>query len=284
MFWKNKTKISEAILREEDVSLNWSQSRGSSLFLGRYSLQEVLQVLKKRSFIKEALKRNLWPLVFHVDSSAFPLQHFQIFYQTKDPEKLIVDLKIKEGYFSFPSHSNLKFSKSRWRFLFLEWLTLQNPRLNFSENDLPLPGQKHPGLKLSRKVMDLFIYVARLIEADGIVAFPAYFHNAVLFSRYFKFVNPIKEAEVRKIRKTALSVSIKQLAWIVYWGCLLKKDGKNYEWMAEEQIYPLNNELKRYFSSTEYKKKVTEAEKNFSFVIDWDCFKHKMKQEEWKER
>jgi len=281
MFWKDKTKITETILREEDISFEGAQSRGSTLFLGRYVLQEVVQVLKKRNFIKEARKRDLWPLVFQVDSSSYPTQHFQIFHETKDPEKLVVDLKIKEGYFSFSPPLDFKFSKTRWRFLFLEWLTLQNPKLKFSPEDLPLPGQKHPGLKLSRKIMDLFIYVARLIKADGLVAFPAYFHNAVLFSRYFNFINPLKEAEVRKIRKTALSVSIKQLAWIVYWGCLHSHDGKVYEWTAEEQVYPLNHELKSYFKSSEYKNKVKQAEDNFSFTIDWECFKSKMKQNQW---
>lgn len=281
--FKKKTKMAETILREEDISLELSQSRGSILFLGRYSLHEVLQVLKKKNFIKEAQKRNLWPLVFQVDSSGFPLQRFQIFYRSAEPKNLVVDLKIKEGFFSFTPHLSLKLGKKRYRFLFLEWLTLQNPRLSFTEKDLPLPGQKHPGLKLSRKVMNLFVYVARLIQADGIMAFPAYFHNAVLFSRYFKFVNPAKEAEVRTIRKTAVSVPIKQLAWIVYWGCLRREDGRYYEWLSSEQLYPLSKDLKKYFLSHEYRQKVKEAESNYSFSIDWDCFWQKMRKGEWRE-
>lgn len=283
MFRKKKTRIAETILREEDISLELSHPRGSILFLGRYSLHEVLQVLRKRNFIKEAHKRNLWPLVFQVDSSEFPLQRFQIFYRSKEPENLVVDLKIREGFFSFSPPLSNWFRMSRYRFLFLEWLTLQNPRLNFSDKDLPLPGQKRPGLKLSRKVMDLFVYVARLIQADGIIAFPAYFHNAVLFSRYFKFINPAKEAEVRTIRKTAISVPIKHLAWIVHWGCLLKDDGQPYEWISAEQLYPLNKELKKYFQSHEYTQRVKEVENLYSFSIDWECFGQKMKKGEWKE-
>jgi len=283
LFKKKKTKLTETILKEEDISLDFSRARGSILFLGRYSLPEVLQVLRKKNFIKEAQKRKLWPLVFQVDSSDFPLQRFQIFYRSAKPENLVVDLKIREGFFSFTPPLSLKLKKKRYRFLFLEWLTLQNPRLDFTNKDLPLPSQKHPGLKLSRKIMDLFVYVARLIQADGIMAFPAYFHNAILFSRYFKFINPVKEAEVRTIRKTAVSVPIKQLAWMVHWGCLRCEDGRLYEWLSSEQLYPLNKELKRYFLSHEYQQKVKEAEAKYAFSIDWDCFWQKMERGEWRE-
>ncbi len=279
---KNKNWREKALLlREEDIRADLRDKGGTTLFLGKYSLSEIIAVLRKRNFEKEAKKRNLWPLVFQLNSSEFPLQRFQIFYQEKKPEKIIVDLKIKEGFF-IPRDSLLeKLHADRYRFLFLEWLTLQNPLKKFTEDQIPLPGQKHPGLKLSRKVMDVFVYLARLIKAEGILAFPAYFHNAVLFNRYFHFFNPEKEGELTSIRKESVSLPLKQVAWIVHWNCLKKPDGSVYEWKAEEQVYPLSSLLKQYFSSNYYREKTRQAASQVSFNIDWSCFQDKMSKKEW---
>jgi len=263
---------SSPLFEEEDIFADLIEKKGSSLFLGKYSLNEVLAVLSKRSFLKDARKRKLWPLAFELDSSEFPLQRFQIFYKEKKPENLIVDLKIKEGTFQPKKDLTVSAFLKEFRFLILDWLTLQNPLLNFTPEKPPLPGQKYPGLSLGKKVMDTFVYLARLSRNDGILAYPAYFHNALLFSRHFNFLNPDKEAEVIAIKKSFPDVTFKQLAWIVHLGCLKSKDDKIYEWEAEEQVYPLNKKLKDYLDSRDYKTRVKEAQKNYHFQIDWDCF------------
>ncbi len=260
---------------EKDVFVDLGGARGSSLLLGRYSTNEVLAVLEKKNFFREAHKRKLWPLCFDLDSSGFPLQRLQIFYRDKKPENIIVDLKIKEGAFIPVRKLAKDLASSKYQFLIFEWLTLQNPLLSFSGDRTPLPGQKHPGLNLGKKVLDIFVYLARLTMKDGLMAYPAYFHNALLFSRYFRFLDPRKEGEVMAIRKSFPHVPFKQLAWIVFLGCLREKGQGAYEWKAEEMVYPLNRELKNYFSSRAYKEKVKESESSLSFDIDWECYRAK---------
>jgi hypothetical protein len=53
-------------------------------------------------------------------------------------------------------------------------------------------------------------------------------------------------------------------------------EGRIYEWKAEEQIYPMNKSLKRYFYSREYKEKVREVEQSLRFTVDWELFERKM--------
>ena len=268
------------LFEEEDIFADLTEKKGSSLFLGKYSLNEVLAVLTKRSFLKDARKRKLWPLAFDLDSSEFPLQRFQIFYKEKSPENLIVDLKIKEGIFQPKKELAISAFLKKCKFLILDWLTLQNPLHNFTLERPALPGQKYPGLSLGKKVVDVFIYLARLNKNDGLLAFPAYLHNALLFLRYFNFLNPDKEAEVIAIKNSFPEVTFKQLAWIVHLGCLRSKDNKIYEWEAEEQVYPMKKTLRDYFDSKEYRKRVKEAEKDYHFSIDWDCFERKSAQKD----
>jgi len=273
--------VESSAIQKEDILSQLSGSKGTSLFLGKYSLNEVAAVLKKRNFFKEARKRNLFPLDFELDSSEFPLQRLQIFHQTKIPDNIIVDLKIKEGRFRLKDKFALKFLSSEYDFLFLEWLTLQNPLQDFSQESTPLPGQNHPGLNLGRKVLDLFIYLGRITKKDGLLAFPAYFHNALLFSRYFHFVNPEKEGEVQAIRKAFKDVPFKQLAWIVHLNCLKWKDNQIYEWQAEPEAHPLNKSLQKYFDSRAYKEKVKDTQQNLRLSIDWDNYRKKTAEPGW---
>jgi len=275
---ENSVLQTSSLFEEEDIFADLAEKKGTSLFLGKYSLNEVFAVLRKRSFLSDARKRKLWPLVFEMDSSEFPLQRFQIFYKDKKPDNVIVDLKIKEGSFRPKKDLAISATLKKSKFLTLDWLTLQNPLQNFTPERPPLPGQKYPGLSLGKKVMDIFIYLARLTRNDGLLAYPAYLHNALLFLRYFNFLNPDKEAEVIAIKKSFPEVTFKQLAWIVHLGCLRSQDDKVYEWEAEEQVYPINKTLKDYFDSKDYKKRVKEAQKDFHFRIDWECFKRKPEQ------
>ncbi len=276
---KDRARSKDSLLIEEkDVLSDLMGDKGSSLFLGKYALEEIFAVFKKRNFIRDAQERKLWPLEYQMDNSEFPLQRFQIFYREKKEENIIVDLKIKEGAFRPKEDIADDLPLSQFKFLILEWLTLQNPLMEFGGELTPLPGQKHPGLNLGRKVLDLFVYLARLCRLDGLLAFPAYFHNALLFSRHFRFLDPEKRGEVLNIRKTYRHVPFKQLAWIVHLECLRDAAGNIYKWEAKEQICPLNKVLRNYFDSRTYKRKVKKSQDKFNFMVDRNCFEKKKHQ------
>lgn len=263
------------LIKERDIFSDLEGDKGSSLFLGRYALNEVAAVLRKRNFYREAQKRNLWPLVYHMDTSEYPLQRFQIFFQEGRPENLVVDLKIREGLFHPEKELSLRLPIEHLKFLIIEWLTLQNPLLEFSGEKSPLPGQKHPGLNLGKRVLDIFVYLARISHLDGLLAFPAYFHNALLFCRQFQFLNPRKQAEIMSIQKSFPKVAFKHLAWIVYLECMRDQDNNIYKWEAEEQVFSLNKTLKNYLQSKAYEKEFKRSLQKFRFTIDWDCYRNK---------
>ncbi len=262
-FWKDAPLVDE-----REIFTELAAKGGSSLFLGRFSLSEVQAVLDKKGFLREARKRFLWPLAYELGSSEPPLQRLRVFLREPAPENLIVDVKLKECEFAPAETLRGRSPLGPQKALAFEWLTLQNPLVKFGEPFTPLPGQVRPGLRLRSRVMDLFVYLARLIHKDCLLAFPAYYHNAVLFSRYFRFWNPHKEAEVLAIRRAFSHMPFRQLAWAVHLNCLRRPDGSVYEWSAEEQIYPLTRPLKEYFDSREYRRRVKTGQKGAVFAID----------------
>ncbi|MDD8030961.1 MAG: hypothetical protein PHQ25_03070 [Acidobacteriota bacterium] len=269
-FWKK-----ESVLKEEEMFSGLSPARGSILFLGRYTLKEVMAALAKKNFFREAKKKDLWPIKYQLDSSEYPVQRFLIYWKKEDPDRVIVDLKMREAEVKFAAPEKHGYKLWPQRCLLFEWLTLQNPRQSFDEHHRPLPGQSKPGLNLSKKILETFSYLARLIEIDALVAFPAYFHNALLFSRYFQFIEPIKQGQIKAIRKQFNHLPFRQLAWAVYLGCLKDEEGQVYEWQAEEQVYPFNDQLKEYLESKIYKEIARHVEKTIRFELDRELLEKK---------
>jgi len=280
-----KKQIKSAVTKEPepsfrldkgDVLADLTEKKGTTLFLGRYPMKAVLAVLERKGFFKEARKRQLWPLAVDLDSSAFPpLQRLQVFLREKKPNNLVMDLKIQELVLKPKNLLMADAPAASFNLLYLQWLTLQNPLLRFSPQRPPLPGQSFPGLKLGRKVVDIFEYLARIGGNDGMLAYPCYFHNALLFSRAFTFLRPEKRGEVLAIRRSFRELSFVQLAWIIHLNCLRTGGGEIYEWKAEEQVHPMNRVLKNHFASKEYRDRVREAQEKLKFWVDWDCYEKK---------
>lgn len=269
-FWSR-----EPLLGESEIFAALGEGRGTSLFLGKFTTAEVMAVLGKKGFIKEARKRGLWPLVTGLDSSAFPCQRFRIYTREAKPETLIVDLKIRESVFSPRSIIGPGTMLRDYPALFLEWLTLQNPIAEFTEKRGALPGQHHPGLGMSRRIVDIFLYLGKVTRKDALLAFPAYYHNAVLFSRFFRFINPAKEAEVLALHRTFSHMPIRALAWAVHLNCVRTADGGIYEWRAEEQVAALARDLRNHFDSKAYREAVKDNLSRFRFTLDEEDYDRK---------
>ncbi|MCP2519357.1 hypothetical protein NLC26_01540 [Candidatus Aminicenantes bacterium AC-708-M15] len=268
------------LISEEEIFSQLTEKKGSILFLGRYTLEEAIAVLKKRNLIRYAEERGLVPLIYDLDSKDYPTQRFRIFFRKKEPDFLLVDLKIREGKVQIKKSFSFFPFRKEYDFLIIEWLTLQNPLAKFTPEKPRLPGQIFPGLGLLKKAFDIFIYLARLMKKDGVLVYPWYFHNALIYSDYLYFFNPYKQGEVLAIKRNFPDMDLHKLAWMVYLGCLkYEKSKKNYEWFAEEQIFPLKKELKKYFESKNYNRIVNRVKKRLRFYADWDCFEKKFKSE-----
>ena len=271
---------SRFLIEEEEIYSDLAEKKGSSLFLGKYTENVVLEILERNRFFKKIKRKDLWPLNYELDSSDFPpLQKLLVFYEAKTPENVIMDLRIREGRFRFKDELASSISNAEFSFLILDWLTVQNPLRRFSRERPPLPGQLHPGLNLGRRTVDIFADLGKLNHNDGLMAFPAFFHIALVFFPRCRFVNPEKMGEVLAIWKTFGKVGFSKLAWIVHLGSLRKDDGTVYKWESEEQVYPMCKELKQHFHSKAYKQLTKDAMKRHSFTVDLDGFARKFEAE-----
>jgi len=73
----------------------------------------------------------------------------------------------------------------------IEWLCMQNPLKTFDQSRPQLPGQRHPGLGVGKRMADMLIHLAETHDRDGLMNVPEHFHNALIyFVKDYMFVNP----------------------------------------------------------------------------------------------
>ncbi len=120
-------------------------------------------------------------------------------------------------------------------FLFVNWLSLRNPRAHFSNLRPQLPGQEVPGLGLAREMSQLLGLMAQRLALDGVAFRPSWFHMAWAARHDSRFVDPARqgrfEALVRDLKQVPLLESTRALAE----GHVLL-NGEPYRWEPDEMV------------------------------------------------
>ncbi len=256
-------------ISEKDIFNQLQYSEGSSLFLNRYTLKEMFLFIERLGLVKKASKLGFKELKIEIEPLDMALQRLTIYDKFKNKDHLIVDLKIKIENFAPTDEMKAFFGEQRLKFLTIEWLTLQNPKARFTEKRKKLPGQKYPGLGIKRELYILFRVLARELEVDGIQAKPQFFHNAMMYKDYFKFLHPEKEGEFRALyEKFIEELGFVNLAWAVYRDCIrYGLFSKTYMWKCDSQIFPIRKRILEYFESENYRKKVEESKKRWKKIL-----------------
>lgn len=255
-------------LEEDFFSLD---ERKENLFLGKYTISQVYYILERRGFIDFSKNKGLYPILFDLSWRDPFSQNLKIYFKEKDESHKIVDLILKEKSLSFRFPDG---DLNDIRFLFIEWICIQNPTASFTKDRPKLPYQLYPGLGLGERLWSIFELLVRFLRVDGVMIMPKFLHNAIMYRRLFHFLNPAKEGEVSAILRDLGYYHLAILAWGSYHGCIFEED-KVFEWKAEPQIFPQNRRLKNYFSSSEYQENVKKEMEKRRFSLNLECVKRK---------
>jgi len=257
---KKKNKDND-LISKKDIIEQLAYSSGSSLFLGKYTIKELYSLIDRVGLVERAKKFGFSKLKVDLESSDVSTQRLSIYDGDKKRDRLIMDLLIKIENFEPADELKIFFGNKRLKFLVFEWLTLQNPNGTFSEERKRLPGQKYPGLGIKKELYIIFRTLARELNIDGILAKPQFYHNAMMFSGYFKFLHPEKEGEFIAISEKYLErLGFSGLSWAVYENCLsYGLFRRTYNWKYEPQIFALKKRVVDYFDNKKYKEKVIKS-------------------------
>jgi hypothetical protein len=106
----------------------------------------------------------------------------------------------------------------------------------------------------------LFQLICSRLELDGVVELPERLHNAALYFRRFRFVDPEMQGQLTAILRDTRDRTLVDLAWGVELGGLVdRRTGKPFRWVPSEQVLPRTGAVLDYLNSNEYLQKAREA-------------------------
>lgn len=146
------------------------------------------------------------------------------------------------------------------RFLNVKWLRMQNPLAKPADGRPLLPGQAFPGLGLGREMMALLQMICVRLDLDGVFELPERLHNAALYFRRFRFLDPDYQGVLTAILRDTRERTLLELAWGVEYGGLTDlRARKTFRWIPREQMLARTGPVLAFLDSEGYRRRATEA-------------------------
>jgi acetoin utilization deacetylase AcuC-like enzyme len=120
--------------------------------------------------------------------------------------------------------------------LYIHWLSLRNPRAQFSGKRPRLPGQEVPGLGLARETATMLARIAIRLGLGGVVYRPSHFHTAYPARHEFQFVDPERQGRFEALVRDLAHLPLVEATQAISEGRVLM-DGAPYAWEADEMAY-----------------------------------------------
>jgi hypothetical protein len=196
--------------------------------------------------------------------------------------QLLMELLIKEGFFSPKSPAVAVPMDSDIRLLMILWLSLENPTLSFTDDRPRLPGQRHPGLGVLKYLDDIMRRFAGDLGAEGIVDVPEHYHGALMYSPRFFFFSPRMQGTFEAMKRDIMSHGLAVASYAVALDCVIDDaTGRYLSWDPGEQILPVSRRLRDYFDSREYREVVEETRETRSFHVDMEKYRREFSQRDF---
>jgi hypothetical protein len=120
--------------------------------------------------------------------------------------------------------------------LYIHWMSLRNPRAQFSEWRPRLPGQDVPGLGLAREAGSMMARMAVRLGLSGVVIRPAHYHMAYAARHEFAFLDPRRQGRFEALVRDLSGVTLLEATTAMAEGRVLLND-RPYAWEADEMAY-----------------------------------------------
>jgi hypothetical protein len=119
--------------------------------------------------------------------------------------------------------------------LFVNWLSLRNPRAKFSALRPALPGQEVPGLGLAREATELLTLMAKRLGLAGVAFRPAWFHMAYAARKVAQFVDAERQGRFEALLRDLSGVPLLEATNAVANGSVWL-NGHPYRWEADDIV------------------------------------------------
>jgi len=229
-------RLDDDVLLDSDQLMGDVADRAAPLFLGHYSVDGVEYALTRYGLWGRLLERPSGPPRVEITGVGESVQTMRIL-EGPDGDSLV---ELRAGLVSGDQKTEaLPRTDQPW--LNVEWLCLQDPQASFTERRPQLPGQDHPGLREGREVAELLLIMGWRLGCAGLLAHPAWFHNAVMYRIHFRFLDPAEEGQMRALLRAwrASGLRLGGFSQAVEAGRVVDAQGAPLKWAPGVVVAPL---------------------------------------------
>jgi acetoin utilization deacetylase AcuC-like enzyme len=178
----------------------------------------------------------------------------QVFGDNDD--ELLIEVRVARDRHTIPGQELLR----------IEWMLLQNPRASWTAGRAPLPGQRHPGLRLFEEVALLMLIVCERLSLAGIVVVPSHYHVAARWHGRMRFLDPACEGRFRALERVLKSLSLSEASMAVEHGRVVEVGSSARAYTPAPLILPSSETLVQLFDPA-WQAAVDEAEQATRFEL-----------------
>lgn len=167
-----------------------------------------------------------------------------------DHRELLIEIRARRDRAAVPGCETLT----------VEWLLLQNPRLSFTRDRAPLPGQQHPGLGLLEEVVSILVLICDRLHLDGLHFVPSHYHLTAQSRRFLRFLHPEDEGRFRAVQHAVAGLSLGDATRAVDAGRLVDEaTGQSFRLPPMPMVLPVSDGLRRRVEGEGYERRAAEA-------------------------
>lgn len=215
------------------------------LVFGKFHDNEIYSLMAESNIFDKIRQRGY--ANFHLETDPISDLDNRIYIKTDSGDILVhIRLKIAE-YF-------IKVIEEERKMIFIDWLLTQNINLGrLHEKKILFDGQEYPGLNIFKELTDFIGRLMKETNAYGIFNVPEYFHDAVLFQKDFKFVDPEKQGLFKALLKNFKHIPIRNIGHLIQNRKVFYKSSKEvFEWRHGEMLCSNDSFINEKIFNKEY--------------------------------
>ncbi len=242
------------------------------LFLGRFNSDNLYSMMEKIGLIKHLKSIGFEELFVDIDIDENRISYMRLYWKDKTPACQLIDLRVSESSFI----PDKKFFEpdaviTPYNMIVIEWLSAKNPLKNFDVKKPQLPGQTNPGLGVLKYCFEMLYLMAKEVFKDGFLDIPDHMHGAIMYSKKFRFFDPVHEGIIRAVGRDLRKYSLSDISWGVITETIFDlSTNKPAIYDPGEQIHYVSKRMKKYFNSKKYRSVLMKYYEKKKYFFDYD--------------
>jgi hypothetical protein len=221
--------LGETELTREDLeeALGLGRSRDRRLLLGYYTASGLEHALHRYGILEQLRRIGYGQLHVVLDRAGLG-DRARLLAEADEADHLLVELVVERRPLLGRD------------ILFVHWLSLRNPRAQFSDIRPRLPGQEVPGLGMAREFGEMLGLMAQRLVLAGVAFRPAHLQVAYAARDAFAFVDPERQGRFQALLRDLAPLSLLDALLALDAG-RVRLNGAPYVWEPDDMVHWLGD-------------------------------------------